>query len=79
MKRKISVPQNGTQPATPTTAIDHVPSTATPQPTKVATKKPTSFNIDADLLLKFKATCASNGLPMSSAIEELMLKFLQQG
>lgn len=44
--------------------------------TKSTVKKPTSFSLDPELLIQFKAGCVHQGRPMSSVIEELMLQFI---
>lgn len=72
-KKNLTVPQNGTQPAEIKTPIENMISGTTK---KSSGKKPTSFSIDPELLIQFKAGCVHQGRPMSSVIEELMLQFI---
>lgn len=72
-KKSLTVPQNGTQPAEIKTPIENMISGTTKKSTN---KKPTSFSIDPELLIQFKAGCVHQGRPMSSVIEELMLQFV---
>lgn len=72
-KKPLTVPQNGTQPAEIKTPIENMISGTTK---KLSGKKPTSFSIDPELLIQFKAGCVHQGRPMSSVIEELMLQFI---
>lgn len=72
-KKPLTVPQNGTQPAEIKTPIENMISGTTK---KSSRKKPTSFSIDPELLIQFKAGCVHQGRPMSSVIEELMLQFI---
>lgn len=72
-KKHLTVPQNGTQPAEIKTPMDNMISGTT---TKSTVKKPTSFSLDPELLIQFKAGCVHQGRPMSSVIEELMLQFI---
>ena len=73
-KKPLTVPQTGTQPAERKTPIDNMISGTTT--TKSTVKKPTSFSLDPELLIQFKAECVHQGRPMSSVIEELMLQFI---
>lgn len=73
-KKTLTVPQNGTQPAETKTPMDNMISGTTTK--KTTSKRPTSFSIDPDLLIQFKAGCVHQGRPMSSVIEELMLQFI---
>lgn len=73
-KKPLTVPQNGTQPAEIKTPIDNMISGTTTA--KSTVKKPTSFSLDPELLIQFKAGCVHQGRPMSSVIEELMLQFI---
>ena len=73
-KTPLTVPQNGTQPAEIKTPMDNMISGTTTA--KSTVKKPTSFSLDPELLIQFKAGCVHLGRPMSSVIEELMLQFI---
>lgn len=78
--KHLTVPQNGTQPAVIPSPIDNMlsgVSTSDPEP-KVSSKRPTSFNIDTELLSQFKAQCATKGKSMSSVIEDLIYKFISE-
>lgn len=75
-KRTITVPQNGTQPAKAKTPMENMISGTETKKTFI--KKPTSFNLDPELLIQFKAACVHLGRPMSSVIEELMLQFVNE-
>lgn len=72
-KKLLTVPQNGTQPAEIKTPMDNMISGATK---KSVNKKPTSFSLDPELLIQFKAGCVLQGRPMSSVLEELMSQFI---
>lgn len=72
-KKPLTVPQNGTQPAEIKTPMDNMISGTIKKQTG---KKPTSFSIDPELLIQFKAGCVHQGRPMSSVIEELMQQFI---
>lgn len=72
-KKILTVPQNGTQPAEIKTPMENMISGTTK---KTNSKRPTSFSIDPELLIRFKAGCVHQGRPMSSVIEELMLQFI---
>lgn len=74
IKKTLTVPQNGTQPAEIKTPMDNMISGITTK--KSSGKKPTSFSIDPELLIQFKAGCVHLGRPMSSVIEEMMLQFI---
>lgn len=79
--KPLTVPQNGTQPAVIPSPIDNMLSGSNPvipSTTKASAKRPTSFNIDSVLLSQFKAQCATKGKSMSSAIEELMYRFIAE-
>ena len=73
-KKTLTVPQNGTQPAEIKTPMDNMISGTTT--TKSTGKKPTSFSLDPELLIQFKAGCVRQERSMSSVIEELMLQFI---
>lgn len=76
--KTLTVPQNGTQPASMLSPIDNMLSgvnTAGATP-KASSKRPTSFNIDQELLTRFKADCATKGKTMSSVIEDFILKYV---
>lgn len=75
-KKNLTVPQNGTQPAEVKTPMDNMISGAAHK--KLTNKRPTSFSLDPELLIQFKAGCVHQGRPMSSVIEELMLQFINQ-
>lgn len=80
-KNKIlTVPQNGTQPATIPSPIDNMLSgiNTVGTATKTSVKRPTSFNIDQELLTRFKADCATKGKTMSSVIEGLILEYVSE-
>jgi hypothetical protein len=72
--KKLTVPQNGTQPATIPSPIDNMISTSCPK--NITNRRPTSFNINQELMLKFKTVCVQQGRPMSSVVEELISKFV---
>jgi hypothetical protein len=72
--KKLTVPQNGTQPATIPSPIDNMISTSCKK--IITNRRPTSFNIDQELMLKFKTVCVQQGRPMSSVVEELISKFV---
>lgn len=73
-KKILTVPQNGTQPAEIKTPMDNMISGT---PTKKSSiKRPTSFSLDPEILIQFKAGCVHQGRPMSSVIEELMLQYI---
>lgn len=78
--KPLTVPQNGTQPAVIPSPIDNMLSGGSPAKpiSKASAKRPTSFNIDPELLARFKAQCATKGKSMSSAIEELILAFISE-
>lgn len=73
-KKSLTVPQNGTQPAEIKTPMDNMISGTTTK--KPNNKRPTSFSLDPEILLQFKAKCVYQGSPMSNVIEELMLQFI---
>lgn len=73
-KKPLTVPQNGTQPAETKAPIDNLLSGSTAK--KSTSKRPTSFSIDPELLIQFKAKCVHQGRPMSSVIAELMQQFI---
>lgn len=73
-KKPLTAPRNGTQPAGIKTPMDNMASGTTT--TKSTVKKPTSFSLDPELLIQFKAGCVHQGRTMSSVIEELMLQFI---
>ena len=54
-KKPLTVPQNGTQPAEIKTPMENMISEAQQQ--KSNGKKPTSFSLDPELLIQFKAGC----------------------
>ncbi len=72
--KKLTVPQNGTQPATMPSPIDNMISTSYAK--KTVSRRPTSFNIDQELMLKFKTACVQQGRPMSSVVEDLISRFV---
>lgn len=74
IKKPLTVPQNGTQPAEIKTPMENMISGTTT--TKSNAKKPTSFSLDPALLVQFKAKCVYLGRSMSEVIEELMLRFI---
>ena len=73
-KKILTVPQNGTQPAEIKTPMDNMISGTAVK--KSSTKRPTSFSLDPEILIQFKAGCVHQGRPMSSVIEELMLQYI---
>lgn len=73
-KKPLTVPQNGTQPAEIKTPMDNMISGNTTK--KSSNKRPTSFSLDPEILIQFKAGCVHQGRPMSSVIEELMLQYI---
>lgn len=73
-KKILTVPQNGTQPAEIKTPMDNMISGTTTK--KSSIKRPTSFSLDPEILIQFKAGCVHQGRPMSSVIEELMLQYI---
>lgn len=75
-KKILTVPKNGTQPAEVKTPIENMISG--PITKKSNNKRPTSFSLDPEVLIQFKAGCAYQGRPMSDVIEELMLQFINQ-
>jgi len=77
--KTLTVPQNGTQPATIPSPIDNMlkGTNSTIAVTKTAVKRPTSFNINQELLLRFKMSCIKHGRPMSSVVEDLISKFVE--
>lgn len=80
-KNKIlTVPQNGTQPATIPSPIDNMlaGTTSVETVTKTSNKRPTSFNIDQELQSRFKAVCATRGKSMSSVIEDFILRYISE-
>ncbi|QCD43752.1 MULTISPECIES: plasmid partition protein ParG [Bacteroidales] len=80
-KNKIlTVPQNGTQPATIPSPIDNMlaGTTSVETVTKTSNKRPTSFNIDQELQSRFKAVCATRGKSMSSVIEDFILGYISE-
>lgn len=78
--KPLTVPQIGTQPAVIPSPIDNMLSGGSPvkPASKTSAKRPTSFNIDPELLSRFKAQCATKGKSMSKAIEELMISFISE-
>lgn len=79
-KKTLSVPQNGTQPAMNSTPIDNMlAGTTNTVSKKESEKKPTSFNLDKNIFLNFKADCARQGRVMSEVVEELMQEFCNKG
>jgi len=78
--RTLTVPQNGTQPATIPSPIDNMLSgtTTVEAVTKTSNKRPTSFNINQELQSRFKATCATRGKSMSSVIEDFILEYISE-
>lgn len=80
-KNKIlTVPQNGTQPASIPSPIDNMlaGATSTEIATKTSNKRPTSFNIDQELQTRFKAVCATRGKSMSSVIEDFIIGYISE-
>lgn len=76
-KKPLSVPQNGTQPAVLPTPMDNMLSSGNQLPQQSRSdKRPTSFNLDQQLVKQFKATCAARGLRMTSVIEELISSYI---
>lgn len=73
-KKILTVPQNGTQPAEIKTPMDNMISGSATK--KSSIKRPTSFSLDPEILIQFKAGCVHQGRPMSSVIEELMLQYI---
>lgn len=74
-KKSLTVPQNGTQPATLREPIDNM--ILGPQK-KSGNKKPTSFNLDPEIFKQFKKDCIDKGMGMSSVIEDFMIWFHNQ-
>lgn len=74
--KTLTVPQNGTQPASIPSPIDNMLSNTKVFTTKSSVKRPTSFNIDKELMLRFKMECIKQGRPMSSVVEDLLSKFV---
>ena len=76
----LTVPQNGTQPATIPSPIDNMlaGTTSVETVTKTSNKRPTSFNIDQELQSRFKAVCATRGKSMSSVIEDFILGYISE-
>ena len=74
-KKNLTVPQNGTQPAEVKTPMDNMISGAAPK--KLTNKRPTSFSLDPELLIQFKAGCVHQGRPMSSVIEAVSYTHLR--
>lgn len=72
-KKQLTVPQNGTQPAEIKTPMENMISGSTQ---KSSAKKPTSFSLDPELLLQFKAKCVGQGCTMSSVLEELIQQYI---
>lgn len=84
-KKSLVVPQEGTQPSSIPTPIDNMLSgnnnnqsrkTDIEATEKPATKRATSFNIDAELVRQFKAVCATQGRTMSSVLEEYIKSYV---
>lgn len=81
--KKLIVPTDGTQPAVYTTPLDNLISgnttvhTATSTPAEPSVKRPASFNLDRNLVQRFKSACAQNGVTMSAALEEMMERYIQ--
>ena len=78
--KTLTVPQNGTQPASIPSPIDNMLAGATTAETatKTTNKRPTSFNIDQELQTRFKAICATRGKSMSSVIEDFILGYISE-
>ena len=79
-KKILTVPQNGTQPATIPSPIDNMlaGTTSVETVTKTSNKRPTSFNIDQELQSRFKAVCSTRGKSMSSVIEDFILGYISE-
>lgn len=73
-KKSLIVPQNGTQPAVVPSPIDNMISASKTQ--MPGNRRPTSFNLNQELMLRFKMACIKQGRPMSSVVEELILQFV---
>lgn len=73
-KKSLIVPQNGTQPAVVPSPIDNMISASKAQ--VPGNRRPTSFNLNQELMLRFKMACIKQGRPMSSVVEELILQFV---
>lgn len=78
--KTLTVPQNGTQPATIPSPIDNMlaGTTTLDTTTKASNKRPTSFNINQELQSRFKAVCATRGKSMSSVIEDFILGYISE-
>jgi hypothetical protein len=74
--KKLTVPQNGTQPVTNIAPIDNMILSSKQTVFAAKNKKPTSFNIDNSLFIRFKSACVQKGQPMSKVIEDLMEKYV---
>lgn len=74
MKKTLTVPQVGTQPAQVQTPMEKMFS-ETPAK-KPSDKRPTSFSLDPNLLIQFKTRCVQQGRSMTAVIEELMQNFI---
>lgn len=68
------MPQNGTQPAVVPSPIDNMISASKAK--MAGDRRPTSFNLNQELMLRFKMACIKQGRPMSSVVEELILQFV---
>lgn len=73
-KKTLTVPQNGTQPAYVTTPIDNMISASKAK--NAEDRRPTSFNLNQELMLRFKLACIKQSRPMSSVVEELIQQFV---
>lgn len=71
-KKKLSVPEEGTQKAPIENLIKGKVSTP-PQPLK---KRPTSFYLDPQMIDTFKAVCKAKGANMTMVIEQLIADYL---
>ncbi len=74
--KKLVVPQEGTQPASMPSPIDNMFNGATQRGQSASSKKGTTFSLDPELCVRFKAACAQQGKSMSSVIEELINAYL---
>lgn len=79
-KKRLTVPQTGTQPAQQPTPVENMingfidePRAAAPAASR---KKAVNFLCDADLLLRFKLYCTRNGRTMTSVLESAMSQIL---
>lgn len=79
-KKKLVVPQEGTQPAqrVEIAPIDNLFSDlANSRRSKAIPRKPTSFNLNTELFKMFKSECARLQISMSSVIEDAMMNFIK--